>query len=451
MADEFERTHPDTQIEILDVPISERGWLVTQLAAGTAPDIISVNVEDVWQDVQKGWYAALDPWLEAPNRFVKSGDPGSRQWWDLFKYQAISRGKAAPDGKMYCVTLDMVETGIYYNVDLFNRLGLKPPKDWADFMRIQQRIQDAGVLPMLVAPDQLADWGVDVTFDGLYRDIRPGIDLVSDPKRAAYMKGYLDWDEICLLNRKGFFGPHDLRWREVFRILKEWRRYMPQDLGATDRMREFVQGKGAMLWSASWEVPRLMKDPDLKFKWDVFYLPPITKATSRFGGGYPACVIGGAATQLSVTNTGFADTGNPATSERMKRCAEFLEFLTTPKNCARVVNEITCFLPNVVGAEPNRGLERFAEILQRDYTTTKWIYTFDLRFAEITNRMLELYLMGGTSEDEFMDWMDRNVATAAATIVRRKNLDLAPLEKRWEALAPVRKGMAELPPEAQTP
>jgi ABC-type glycerol-3-phosphate transport system substrate-binding protein len=95
VAEKFEALFPDTYVEFVGVP-AVREWLVTQLAAGQAPDIINVNVEDVWQDVQKGWYVPLDPYLNRPLPFVKPAAPGSRQWWGVFKYQAITRGKPRP-------------------------------------------------------------------------------------------------------------------------------------------------------------------------------------------------------------------------------------------------------------------------------------------------------------------------------------------------------------------
>lgn len=442
LGDEFERLYPDTRVEFVDAPVGQREWIVTQLAGGQAPEIINVNVEDVWQDVQKGWYVPLDKYLEAPNPFVK----GNRQWWDLFLYQDISRSKAAPDGKMYCITYDMIETGIFYNKDIFKKLGLEPPKDWEDFLRIQEAIQKAGYTPMLVGTGSLADWGVDLIFDQLYRDIRPTLDVRDDVKRDMFYKGYLDWDELAFLHSKGFFTKDDPRWVEVYRILKDWRRFMPRDIGATDNDREFLQGKGALLWSSSVFVQKLLGDKDRKFDWGMFYLPPITKATSRFGGGYPQCIIGEAGNQFSVTNSAINDTGNAATSKKLQRCVAFLQYATTPANSGRVVNEVTAFMPNTVGTPTKPELGSFVENLTKHpYTTTKWMYTFDLRFSEIHSRMLYLYLVNGIGEDEFMDWTQKNVDTATSTVVRRKQLDLAPLEASWKRLAPKRAGMKELP------
>ena len=445
VADEFERLNPDTKVEFIDAPVGQREWIVTQLTGGTAPDIINVNVENVWQDVQKGWYVPLDKYLEAPNPYVPAGKPGSKQWWDVFRYQAISRSKAAPDGKMYCVTLDMVETGIFYNKDLFRKHRLEPPQDWEEFMRIHQVLKDAGVKPMLVGTGELADWGVDLVFHQLYRDVRDTLDVKKDAKRDVFYKGYLDWDEIAFLNRKGFFTKQDPRWREVFRILKEWRQFMPKDLGATDNAREFITGKGAMTWSSSLFVQRLERDPRRKFEYGVFYLPPITKATSKYGGGHPHCIIGEAATQFTLTKAAYNDTNDLETSEKVKRCVAFLQYATTPKACDKVVNEIVALMPNVLDVPDKKELAPFVENLSRPYTTTKWLYTFDLRFMEIMNRMFYLFLMDGASEEEFMTWMESNVRSACETVVRRKQLDLTPHEKAWQSLAPIRRGMEDLP------
>jgi raffinose/stachyose/melibiose transport system substrate-binding protein len=445
VATEFEKLYPDTRIDFTEAPVGQREYLITQLAAEQAPEIINVNVEDVWEDVQKGWYAPLDPYLEQPNPFIPIGQPGSREWWDLFKYQAITRGKSAPDGKMYCITYDMVETGVFYNKDIFKKLGIAVPRDWDELTRAEEKIQRAGIIPFDVSLTSISDWGLDLVFDQMYQEIVPGIDLARDPKRDAYLQGYLDWDEISFLNKKGFFTRRDPRFVETFRILKAWRRFFEKDMSSTQLSRMFMSGKAAMYWDGSWTVNRLSRDPDVKFDWGIFYLPPITKADSRFANGHPMVVIGGSGTQLEITNSAWDDTHNPATSEKLKRAIAFLQFLTTPKNTARVVNEILAFLPNVVGADPRPELMPFHQFLQRRYTTTKWLYTFDLRFNEILTRMLDLYLNDGISEDEFMDWMESNVRTAAETVVKRKGLNLSKFDAKWQELAPLRAHVSELP------
>ena len=459
----FEARFPDTRIEVLTVP-SVREYLVTQLSGGQAPDILNVNVENVWMDVQKGWYVPLDPFLERPNPFVVEQDdphlPGYRQWWDMFRYQGISRGKAAPDGLNYCLTFDMVETGIYYNRTLFGQLGLDVPQTWEELLaametiRAHRRDDGSAVVPMLVNIQAYNDWCTDLFFDQLYWDLLPGIDLAQDPSREPYLQGYLDWDELAFLRTKGFFGHRDRRYRQLWERMREMKRYTNRNLLADDLVREFVTQRGAMIWSVSALSYRLQGDRSLGFDWGVFYLPRFTEATSHYASGQPMCVIGGAATQLEVSNSAVSDTDpalpmteRMAQSKRLQRVMAFLQFICLPAHNATIVNEYPGLLPNIVGVEPLPILEPFAQILERRYTTTKWIFTFDLRFSEIQRRMLELYLTDGIDLDGFLHWQEQNLDAACANMRQRKEPDMARLERRWQELAPARANLRDLPPE----
>jgi len=452
----FEARFPDTRVECITVPVMRREFLITQLSSGQAPDIINVNVEDVWMDIQKGWYVPLDHWLEQPNPFVvEKGDPtapGAVQWWDMFEYQAISRGKAAPDNLNYCVSFDMIETGIYYNKDVFRKVGVDVPEDWEGFLEIMGKLRAAGYIPLLMIVGLFNDWATDLIFDQLYYEVLPGIDLVQDPTREGYLEGYLDWDEIAFLYEKGFFTPRDARYREVFRIMKDLRRYANKNLTGIDMLREFVTQQGAMLWHPCNIIYRLKADKSLGFEWGVFYLPELTKRTSKYASDTPMCVIGGSAVQFEVTNTAVGDT--PASlplgermrrSTRLERVMALLQFLCVPENYERIVNEYEALIPNIRGVTPLPALRPFVEILQRRYTTTKWTFTFDLKFSEVQQRLLDLYLNDGATLDEFMELQNENLAYATKNAVLRKRLDLERLEGKWRELAPIRATMEDLP------
>lgn len=451
----FEKRFPDTRIEIVNTPVI-REYLVTQLSSGAAPDIVCVNVEDVWVDVQKGWYVPLDPFLESPNEFIREkGDasaPGYEHWWDMFKYQAISRGKAGPDGLSYCLSYDMVETGLFYNKDIFRKAGVEVPKDWDEFIAVLAKIKAAGYTPVLMNSDSFSDWCTDLLFDQLYDCILPGIDLYKDPVREPYLQGYLDDNEIYFLFQQGFFTQRDPRYREVWRIMREYRQYCNQTLVNVDLIRDFVTQKAAILWNSSVVTYRLTADPDLGFEWGVFYVPQFTANTSPYACGHPMCVIGGAAAQFEVTNSAVSDTpaGLPIAerarqSRRLERVIQLLQFMCVPENYEQIVNEYDCFLPNIVGVPVRPSLQPFAEILERRYTTTKWVFTFDLKFNEIQRRILELYLNDGLTLDEFMDWQTSNIAASTANLALRKPLNLDQLERAWDELAPARAAMKDLP------
>lgn len=456
VATKFEKLYPDTRIEFVGAP-PQREWLVTQLSSGQAPDIIQVNVEDVWQDIQKNWYVPLDEYLEAPNPFVKAGQPGSVKWNDMWKYPVPTEGTRAPDDKMYCIVLDMIETGIYYNKDIFKKLNLDVPKDWVEFLKVQEKVKEAGYTPLLVDRNCIADWGVDLVFDQVYHDLRPLLDMQFEKSRGEYLKGYLDWDEIIFLHQKGFFQPGDPRWPEVWRILKKWRPYMAKDLTSTDFVKEFFTQRAPMYWMHSHLVSKLVRDPDLKFQWGVFYLPPIPKNYCKYAGTTnEMAVIGGSGTQYHVTNSSISDTDPKLpfqhridTSERLKRVVAWLQFLTLPENAETVVNESTALLPNIKGATPHEELLPFDHFLQQHYSMTKWFYTFDLQFDEVLTRMLELYLNGDMSEDEFLNWMERDIQAGSDTIMRRKAPDLSEFQKIWDERAEMRKQFQGLPDAAK--
>ena len=447
VGDEFVKKFPDTRLEFVGVPGGQREWLVTQLSSGQAPDVIQINARETWQDTQRGWYAPVDGYLDQPNPFIPAGQPGSVRWWDLFQYPVPMYGTKAPDGHLYCVTLDMIETGIFYNKDIFAKVGVNVPKDWVEFLAVQQKLKEAGYIPMLVERQCVTDWAVDLIFDQLFHDLREMMDLNFDPARGEDMNGYLDWDELIFLHQHGFFSAKDARWRELWRILKDWRQYMAQDLNGTgvDFTKSFVTQKGAMMWSTSMEVNRLVQDPERGFDWGIFYLPGIPSSVSRFAHNHEMCVISGCAMQYSMTNSAFRDTGNPQTSERIKRVLAFLQYLTTPASCDAIVNEQIALLPNIKGVAARPQLEPFRPIRQRHYSMTKWFFTFDLQFDEVMLRMLEMYLNNGMTEDQFIGWMERNLDTAAQRITERKKLDFAPLQKVWDSRREMRKQFTELP------
>jgi ABC-type glycerol-3-phosphate transport system substrate-binding protein len=448
VADRFEALYPDTKIEFVNVPAQQREWLVTQLSAGQAPDILCINVEDVWQDVHKGWYLPLDNWLDKPNPFVSPGSLGSTQWWDLFKYQAITRGKAAPNGKMYCITYDMIETGIFYNKDLFGRYGLSEPKTWNEFTHTQRVLKQHGHIPLMVSMPFISDWAVDLLFDQLYSDILPVIDLESDAKRVEYLRHYLDGDEIAFLHSRGFFTKSDPRWMEMWRILKEWRLFFSKNLSRSDSevVRSFLTQNAAMLWASSELVNLFSRDPKMSFEWGVFYLPALGPSDSRFiTTPHEMGVIGGAATQYTVTNSAFSDTQDPNTSTRVQRCIAFLQFITTPESARSITNELSCLLPNVVGVDPQPALTPFDVFLRRHTAATKWSYTFDLRFSDTLDRMLELYLNNGMEDVLFADLIERNLDIAIEKFNRREPVDYQKLERDWASRKLLRAHLTGMP------
>lgn len=237
VADKYEKINPTVTIEFrLQVTIArgaEGEAVRTQLLGGVAPEIIQMNTEAMWPDIEqkKGWWVPLDKYLDQPNPYVK----GNQTWISLFANQALTQAKRAPDGQLYCITLDMVETGIFYNKTLFKKYGARIPETWQEFLQLQKSFADSGLIPMVTDAAVLADWSPDLIFDQCYFELLPLLDY---KKKSAleetYYQGYLTPEELCWLIKKRWFTATNPRFRETWRILKEWRRYWQKDLTHID-------------------------------------------------------------------------------------------------------------------------------------------------------------------------------------------------------------------------
>jgi len=426
IADEYSQLHPGINIKFVQQVIitgSQEGeWLKTQLVGGIAPDIINQNAEVAWSDVSKEWYIPLDDYLEKPNPYIK----GNKRWQDSFVNQALVNAKRAPDGKLYCISIDVVETAIYYNKTLFQELNLQVPQTWAEFIELQQKLLDSGITPLPSALNLVSDWGQDILFDMLYHEIIDKMDVEpSIETKQDYLTHYLTPKEVAFLYSKGFFTRKDNRWIEMHRILKDWRKYWAKELKNTDQARLFLTKRVAMVWDGSWFSRRLLFDPYIDFEWGIFYIPKITKETSKFGIGVDASVIGGAAIQLHVTNSAKI-------YDHFDQVIDFLMFYTAPQNFERVLNETMMFLPNIKGIKIPKELAPIHDIFQRRYCSIKWLESFDSRYKSYWRRMLDLFLNDGISLDNYLAKLEINFKQYIDEKTKQGNWDFSEHEKKWQ-------------------
>lgn len=175
LARRFERLHPGVKVSFIKNPLGDfRTWMITQLKGGAAPDIMWTHSTWANQDAQYGWFVRLDPYLSQPNPYV----PGNKRWFDLF-YADATNAKRAPDGGLYALPIDQVETGVFYNKDIFRRVGASPPSTWEEFLAVQDRLQQAGYIPFLMtgAQEMRITWARSILLDQLFDDLLPQIDV----------------------------------------------------------------------------------------------------------------------------------------------------------------------------------------------------------------------------------------------------------------------------------
>jgi raffinose/stachyose/melibiose transport system substrate-binding protein len=413
VAKDYMKLHPDVSIDFRVVGVqadaTEGEWMKPQLMEGIAPDIVGTNTEIVWPDVDKGWWVSLEPYMDRPNPYIPEGQPGSKTWWDLFANAALTKAKRAPNGQLYSLSYDLVETGIFYNKDIFRECGIdvpegwQGPKDWEEFLEIQRKIDKHRYIPLLMRIEWARDWAQDYLFDQMFYEIIEEIDREKGPAdEEEYLRGYLFPKEVCWLIKNGYFSPASRRYSEVWRLMREWRELWNKEISNMDYYRLFLVRRAAMVWTGSWMIRRMKLDPLVKFDWGIFYLPPITKKTSPYACAAEPAVIGGAGVQYSVSNSAVR-------KNQVEQVIDFLYYITKPDVAARIIGEAGLFIPNIKGAEMSEGLEPFAEIIKHRYCTVKWLNCFRTEFTDMHQRLIELYLGDGISLDEFLRRVDENM------------------------------------------
>lgn len=213
--------------------------LKARLASGTAGDIITCRPFDRSLDLYKNGYL-LDLTKLVPNNF------DDRVW------EAWSTDDGAA---RFCVPVSSVMHGFYYNVDIFNQLGLKPPDTVDEFNAVLQAVAD----------------------DGRYVPLALGSKDVWRPGEAGFTNiGPTYWGGDAgrrdLISGKSTFL--DQRYVDLFTEMASWRPYLPaasEFVNSDDAMAMFKRGEAAIYPGGSWEMSAL--DSIDTFKLGVFKPP----------------------------------------------------------------------------------------------------------------------------------------------------------------------------------
>ncbi len=426
LAREFERLHPGVKIEFTKSPVGDfRTWMRTQLQGGMAPDVMWSHSTFTNEDARYGWFVNLDPFLEQPNPYCPPGSQGNKRWRDQF-YPEATNAKRAPDGHLYSLPIDQVETCVFYNKELFQRVGAVPPKSWAEWMEIHRKLKAAGVLPFLMTGSQEMryTWARRILNDQLWADRVPEMDV----RQTEYGFPGVDQQEFVRAYKKGIFSIHDPRYSELLRILKEWSAYwQPGHLAALDD-RLFRMGKVAMWWDGSWYTPVIRQDKLRSFEYGSFLVPPITRETSPYASSVGARGVGGATSiQYCITNTAMR-------SNKVELCIDFLRFITAPQNLQPLVQEAELFVPNVVGLAGAPSLNLFMEVLRKGATRFNGEDAGPL-YNERLFRVLQGYLGGEYTEEQCLARLDRYLAESVE-ITLKDNADVWRFDANWEIQPP---------------
>lgn len=219
----FAAKHPEIKVEFAPVNTNEYNAAIqSQIEAGAGPDLITCRPYDVNREwIKRNYLVPLDG-LDGLAHFDKT----ARSAW------------TGDDGKSYCLPMAAVLAGFYYNIDIFNELGVKPPKNQADFITLLQTIKDDGrYVPLAYGS---AD-GWQLAYNGLY-NIGP-----------AYWKG--EEGRLGLID--GTKKLTDPEFVEAFAAFEAWKPFLAPgqaSLQYSDMTQLFSIGRAAILPDGSWNI-----------------------------------------------------------------------------------------------------------------------------------------------------------------------------------------------------
>ncbi len=225
----FMAKNPDIKVVYeIKTPSDYMSLLTTSIQAGDAPDLFwqhGTATNDMKNLVSMGALMDLTKYL------------------DISNYSEMSRAKVTYNGKVYQTPAATVDTrAVYYNKDLFKKMGWKVPSDFGEFENMLPVIKKAGYIPISLAGR--FNWNILFLFEPILAATHPdwiqeaaeGKARFNDPRVVDAMKKMIEW------GKSGYYGKF----------------YMGVD--EAGQYLAFTKGKAAMTVGGSWIANTLKKN-----------------------------------------------------------------------------------------------------------------------------------------------------------------------------------------------
>ena len=397
--DAYKAEHAGVEIEWIRLPsgVSSREWMVAQQTAGTVPHIMPAAQWIIKEDVDKDWWVVLTDALQEPNPYIAAGEPGSERWLDQFFPTPNSMLNI--EGNFYNVAFGINTTWFFYNVDMFEELGISVPNSYAEFLENCQVASDAGLIGydfITFSPADTDAWyRQQIGSMIMERDLAP---LVNPDGRFAELS------EVACAIRDGVYHAHlpqFRQWLELWKLNVPYRR-ADWTVRAPDSTRLFLTKNTPITENGSWIIPQLEIDPLLDFEWATFWAPPLTKESSEFVTDPPTV-----APNVGTVTDNFAISTRARRDGVLDTAIDLLRFFSHPENIELVQGEIGQNMPNVKGTRvPDRFAEAHKGLVESIGYVTMFQYeivTMDLEAAEACGKSWWSYLLDEISIDECIE------------------------------------------------
>jgi glucose/mannose transport system substrate-binding protein len=195
--------------------------LRSRILSGSLPDVMQVNSLTAQEGALLGQIVTLNNVAEAGH-------------WDARLLPAVSR-MIRVEGEVRAVPLGVHRVNsLFYHRGLLARLGLRPPRTWAEFERTAEQLQRAGIVPLAQSSDP---WQICILFENL---------LLAQAGASFHKRVFVDVDETALA---------DSRMALTLAQLRRLKRWMPRPVPELDWLavaRQLANGAAAMTVAGDW-------------------------------------------------------------------------------------------------------------------------------------------------------------------------------------------------------
>jgi raffinose/stachyose/melibiose transport system substrate-binding protein len=329
--DVYEKAHPGTTVDFKAFKNTEYNQILTTgLAGSSGPDVVQVRS-----------YGQLQPTIASGSLVPLDGTVDLSSW----DANVVKSAKGKEDGKLYAVPLAQQTLQMFYNKDLFDKQGLKPPTTWAQFVEVNARLKENGITPMAVGAKD--SWTLPIVHQVL----------------AAPRFGGAAFEKAVMGGQKTFKDPD---WVASVDQVGKLKPYLPDNavgVAYTDAQILFSSGKAAMFPGGSFELGFFQKqNPSLKM--GVFEVPA--------PDGSPSA---------KPTTTGYADGafGVSARSDAQDASKELVKWMSTKEFGQLVADKIKQLsaVPGVTYADPL--LKQMADSYAKN--PTPYLLLVDFRYG----------------------------------------------------------------------
>jgi raffinose/stachyose/melibiose transport system substrate-binding protein len=207
------------------------------------------------------------------------------------------------DGKTYLMPIALATLGVYYNVDIFQSLGISIPTTYDELIQAAEKIKTAGITPFLF-PDK------SVTAVRQEASARLGIDV---PDAVQVFTDVLD-GKLHFTDHEGIRS-----WAEKIIELRKYGQRDTVGFSGDDAVREFSNGNSAMYFQGIWSiVPIQQNNPNLNF--DMFPFPAKQAEDTKVS---------------IIVDTAIGIASDAAHPDEAKK---FIDFMSSPDNVQQYVD-----------------------------------------------------------------------------------------------------------------